>query len=307
MSDLWLDSQIGPYGQNTSAMANSIKSNASNILAGENPNYYCYNFLKIYPQFGGTNFTTNISVIASSNQFYTNETVATDYLITDTTLNIPDGTTVTNVIATTLSKTLSVTANSSNAIVTDSTGIIAGMLITDSTSNIPAGTTILSVSGTTITMSNNATTTSTSLSVTVSINTITMSNNATTTADVDVTVYSMLVPATLLSLYIQLAIVSIMKRRWHKYWSTTVGWFVAHFLALYLQGTANAGSNAAQVIAAAQSRGITASKSVGDVSVSYDLTAIAQDLDSWASWKLTIYGQQLATFGNMLGKGGMVV
>jgi hypothetical protein len=34
---------------------------------------------------------------------------------------------------------------------------------------------------------------------------------------------------------------------------------------------------------------------------------IADDLEGWAAWKLTTFGQQLATFGKLIGSGGMVV
>lgn len=305
---MWSDAQIGPYGQNTAAMADNIKADASNILAGQNPNYYCYTFLQMYPQFGGTSMAINIGVTADTNTFTTvAENLTVGSLITDQTLNIPDGTTITNIAATSISDTLSVTAASNSAIVNNASRITVGMLITDTTGNIPAGTVITAISGTTITMSNNATTTATALSVTISMQIVTMSNNAASTANVGVTVYPTLVPAVLLTTYIALASASIMERRWHQLWQTAIGWFVAHFLTLYLESYAAPGSNAAQVVAAAQSKGITASKSVGPVHVSYDLAAINADLDTWAAWKLTIYGQQLATFGNMVGKGGMIV
>lgn len=304
---MWLDAQIGPYGQNTAAMAENIKAGASNILTGQNPNYYCYTFLQMYPQFGGVNAVLTVDVVADTNTFTTVDALTIGSLIADTTLNIPDGTTITNITATSISATLSVITSSNSANIGSASGITAGMLITDSTGNIPAGTIITSINGTTITMSNNATTTATALAVTISIQTVAMSNNASSTANLSVTVYPMLVPAVLLTTYIALATTSIMERRWHGLWQTAIGWFVAHFLTLYLESYAAPGSNAAQVVAAAQSKGITASKSVGPVHVSYDLAAINADLDTWAAWKLTIYGQQLATFGNMVGKGGMVV
>ena len=299
---MWLDSQIGPYGQNTAAMAQNVRANASNILTGENPPYYCSDFLAAYPQFGGTSTQDTISVVAGNSTFTTTQTYNIGNLITDTTLNIPDGTTITAITTNTSTTTLAVTAGSNLAIGTAT----VGMLIVDSTGNIPAGTIVTAVSGTSVTMSNNATATA-SVNVTLKNYTITMSNNATTTGSIAVTVYTMLVPAIMLIMYVSLATSTLMQARWHSYWAIAVGWFIAHFLTLYLQGMAAPGSNAATVMAAAAARGITASKSVGPVSVSYDLGAINNDLDSWAAWKLTIYGQQLATFGNMVGKGGIVV
>lgn len=116
-----------------------------------------------------------------------------------------------------------------------------------------------------------------------------------------------LINPVILQMYIGLADACIKEARWHSSWHLAMGWFVAHFATLYLQGLADVNSTAAQVIAKGQAKGLTASKSVSDVSVSYDYNTIASDLDGWASWKSTIYGQQLATMGRLYGKGGMYV
>ena len=115
-----------------------------------------------------------------------------------------------------------------------------------------------------------------------------------------------LVPLPVMQMYADLANASLSMNRWHEMWIVAMGWFVAHFLTLYLQSMA-ANSAAAQVIAAGQSRGLMASKSVGDVSVSYDYNSISQDLDGWAGWKLTAFGVQLATIAKRIGRGGMYV
>ncbi|MGD8188566.1 DUF4054 domain-containing protein [Brevibacillus ginsengisoli] len=111
----------------------------------------------------------------------------------------------------------------------------------------------------------------------------------------------------IVEMYIALADASIKETRWHSYWKVAMGWFVAHFCTLYLQGVADPNSGAAGVLKAGQTRGLPTSKSAGDVSVSTDYSSIAQDLDGWAAWKLTLYGQQLATIGRIVGKGGMYV
>lgn len=115
------------------------------------------------------------------------------------------------------------------------------------------------------------------------------------------------VPQEMVQVYIDLANACILQARWHAYWKVAMGWFVAHFLTLYVQGIADPNSGAAGVLKAGESRGLVASKSVGDVSVSRDYSSIASDLDGWAAWKLTAYGQQLATIGRIVGKGGMYV
>lgn len=116
-----------------------------------------------------------------------------------------------------------------------------------------------------------------------------------------------IIPTIVIQMYIDLANASIKKARWHTYWEVATGWFVAHFCSLYLQGTADPSSGANAVMEAGRVRGLDTSQSVGDVSVSTDYSIIANGLEGWASWLSTIYGQQLATVGKLMGKGGMCV
>jgi hypothetical protein len=118
---------------------------------------------------------------------------------------------------------------------------------------------------------------------------------------------SPVVPTVILNSFIALAHASIKEARWHDMWSIAMGFFVAHFATLWLQGTTSPTSGANAVLAAGQAKGLNVSESVGDVSVSTDYNAIGQDLDGWAQWKLTLYGQQLASFGKLMGKGNMYV
>ena len=115
------------------------------------------------------------------------------------------------------------------------------------------------------------------------------------------------VPNKTITMYLNLAHASIKEARWRDSWEYAIGLFVAHFCTLYLQSQSSSANGAAAVMAAGQAKGLTTSESVGDVSVSTDYNAIAQDLDGWAAWKLTLFGQQLATTGKMVGKGGMYV
>jgi hypothetical protein len=116
-----------------------------------------------------------------------------------------------------------------------------------------------------------------------------------------------LVPDAVCETYINLARASIQQRRWEDAWETGVGWFVAHFLTLWLQSAAAPGSPAGAVVAAGAARGLQTSKAVDGVSVSYDYQAAAKDLDGWAAWSLTIYGQQLASYAKLLTGGGIYV
>jgi len=115
------------------------------------------------------------------------------------------------------------------------------------------------------------------------------------------------IPVEIIQIFINLADACIKEARWHSYWKIAMCWFVAHFCTLYLQGLADPNGGAAAAMAAGQAKGLNTSEAVGDVSVSMDYNQIGQDLNGWASWKLTIYGQQLATIAKMLGKGGMYV
>ncbi len=120
-------------------------------------------------------------------------------------------------------------------------------------------------------------------------------------------VVTYLVDPMIIEMYIGLADAIVKENRWRKRWKFATGLFIAHFLTLYLQSLADANSTAAQAVAAGQTRGLMSSKSVGDVSVSYDFSTIAQGLDGWAAWNLTTFGQQYATLARIVGKGGMYV
>lgn len=114
-----------------------------------------------------------------------------------------------------------------------------------------------------------------------------------------------LVPEIMLTMYVNLAHSYLKQARWKNTWQMAMGLFVAHFATIYLQSAAKPGAEADQVVASGAARGMIASESAGDLSVSYE--SIASDLDGWAAWKLTIFGQQLVTFAKIIGKGGMYV
>lgn len=115
------------------------------------------------------------------------------------------------------------------------------------------------------------------------------------------------VPEQILQMFTDLAITTIQQARFHGAWEICMGYFIAHFATLWLDGNADAGSSAAQVLAAGQAKGLVVSKSANDLSVSYDFSAIAKDLDGWAAWTLTNHGRNLATLAKLYGKGGMFV
>ena len=63
-------------------------------------------------------------------------------------------------------------------------------------------------------------------------------------------------------------------------------------------------STGAAIAAQGLAGGIQTSKSVGDVSVSYQ---VLESLAAWGQWNLTKYGQQLATMAKVVGSGPMVI
>lgn len=107
--------------------------------------------------------------------------------------------------------------------------------------------------------------------------------------------------------YIALSNAMLQQARWGDLWQYAMGLCTAHFLTLALQvQSGSATPTEAAVIAAAQNKGTVASKSVGDVSVSYQFTALDNYKD-WGGFLLTAYGTQLATLGKLVGMGGMYI
>lgn len=116
------------------------------------------------------------------------------------------------------------------------------------------------------------------------------------------------VPDVALDQYILAANACVLESRWHESWPVGMANYIAHFATLYLQmAVGGASSTASQVVSSAQVRGVQSSKSVGDVSVSYDFTYTAGNIQGWAGWKQTQYGLQFASMARLLGKAGVYV
>lgn len=102
-------------------------------------------------------------------------------------------------------------------------------------------------------------------------------------------------PDAVVQMYLDLAAVALDPARWGQFFDLGQRLFVAHWLSLDAANTkAAAGGIPGQ-------SGVTASKSVGSVSVSYDNT-VGRDPKN-AAWNLTTYGSQFATFARMAGAG----
>jgi hypothetical protein len=114
-------------------------------------------------------------------------------------------------------------------------------------------------------------------------------------------------PVEVQEMYLEFANACIKEARWHKSWKLAMGWFMAHFLTLYVQGMADPNSKEAGIINAGKALGLQTSKSVGDLSISIDYNSLASGVNGWATWKSTKYGQQLMQVGRLVGMGMMYV
>jgi hypothetical protein len=107
--------------------------------------------------------------------------------------------------------------------------------------------------------------------------------------------------------FVAMAHACVQEARWHESWHLGMCLYIAHFATLFLETMTGNNPSAEEVVSAARVRGLQTSKSVGDVSVSYDFGHIQNDLKGWAAWDLTSFGAQFATLARMLGKAGMYV
>lgn len=172
-----------------------------------------------------------------------------------------------------------VTANSPTISgVASTVGIAAGQLVSG---QFPAGTVVQSVTGDSITASTNA-----------------------TGNDTGVTVFEApTVPLAVIQSYLNLAYAALMWSRWRETWTLAMGWYIAHFLTLYLQSAGSPTNTAGQIAAQGLARGIRVSKAVDGVSASN----IALDFGEWGAWALTIFGQQLITQARVIGAGAIYI
>lgn len=115
------------------------------------------------------------------------------------------------------------------------------------------------------------------------------------------------VPMAVLTMYVDMALENLMYDRWLSQWKVGVSLYIAHYITLYLASKPLDGAADGAVGNAGKSIGLTASKSVGGVSVSYDNATSLGALTDWASYTSTTYGAQFATMARLLGRAGMVV
>ena len=115
------------------------------------------------------------------------------------------------------------------------------------------------------------------------------------------------VPDEVIARYVKMAHAVVKKARWHELWEEGMRLYVAHFLMLFLEGSADESAGVLGILNAGMARGAVASKSVGAVSVSYDAKAGTDGLSGWGGFQLTNHGVAFATLARMHGKAGIFV
>jgi len=114
-------------------------------------------------------------------------------------------------------------------------------------------------------------------------------------------------PKEVIDMYIQFAQDCVSIKRWGRQWKFGMCLFLAHFFTIHLQAQFPENATAQEVLAYGQSKGLITSKSVGDVSVSYDFSAAVNGVESWGQFTTTTYGLQFANLAKLLGKAGMYI
>lgn len=114
------------------------------------------------------------------------------------------------------------------------------------------------------------------------------------------------IPVEVFNLFKAMADAAIKYDRYYTNWKYFMCLFIAHNLVLYLR--ANEGEPGAfAALKNSLPTGLATSKSVDGLSISYEFQGVSEDLAGYGTWKLTTYGQQLATLTKIYGHGGMWV
>lgn len=301
LTQFWM-TIYGGYGYDLGALDGMFLGLAAGIPQTGNPPYTINDFLAMYPKFFGTPtvlasvFTASVSTVPVLNI----TGLAVGQLVTYP--GVTPGVVIQAVNSSTIDLVGGLTQGS--AVITGiavQTGLMVGQPL--SGNGVPIGATIaaLDTNAQTVTMSSNATLTDAAAEVMVTANSVTLSAAPTTTVPAIITVYTaQLVPLFIIQTYINLAYASLMSSRWREAWIVAMGFYVAHFLTLYMQSDGRTSGPLGQAVASGLQAGITVSESADGVSWSGQ---ILSGLQNWGAWQLTSYGVQLITMARAVGAG----
>jgi hypothetical protein len=115
-------------------------------------------------------------------------------------------------------------------------------------------------------------------------------------------------PEPVLTTFITMAQATVKQERWKSYWHEGMANFIGHHAIQWMERrTGNTTPTRAEVIGAGKAKGIQSSKSVGDVSVSYDVATSTKGLEGYADFMTTEYGRSYVDRLKPLTRGGMYV
>ena len=120
----------------------------------------------------------------------------------------------------------------------------------------------------------------------------------------DETPSTSLIPAAILQGFVDEANAAIQPDKWGSGWRYACGLYVAHYATLYLRTYSDGSKTPEQAAATGALIGVVSSATLGDSSVSYDVSALTKATENWGDLNATQYGQMLATRARMVGMGG---
>lgn len=113
-----------------------------------------------------------------------------------------------------------------------------------------------------------------------------------------------LAPESIMYLFIGMANDTISTDKWGSQAEYCAGLFVAHRLSMYLKTYAPSSATPRQAAASGALTGVVRSATLGDISVSYDTSALTSATSEWGDLNATQYGQELASIARMIGMAG---
>ncbi|MFR8056982.1 MAG: DUF4054 domain-containing protein [Dialister invisus] len=118
-----------------------------------------------------------------------------------------------------------------------------------------------------------------------------------------------LIPNAALEMYVELGNACVSGGRYHSMWKHAIGLFMASIFAPSIYKVCSQRERLLPLFfLPLPRRGVVTSEKVRTVFlILMDFSALTQDLNGWAGFKLTTFGVQFATLAKMVGKGGMYV